>query len=234
MSGKIRRALRRTEVPFIATVLLAAVAWGTNYVVDRVVDTPFVQYSISKSDITIEGEAPVKQITISLANLSVNTLFEGTFFYIRKVSPDTDLVFLEFPEKNLRNRVESLSHVWLAHDPEACPKGIVNWDFNGVEYCVPNLPPSGAVNLIAYYRGTDEPIFQGRARRPMKLQEPSFLTWIVRYDVEVIGGAIAIWLTLSLLLLFRGGGNPQLGSQQGSSGSTQKSSVVKPPPRKDH
>src|SRR5688572_24867253 len=75
MSWKIIRArLSQKEVPFLVTLLLAWSGWGIGHMVDRVIESPTVEY-----DITSVTQGAEKLTTVHLANLSNQAFYDLKF-----------------------------------------------------------------------------------------------------------------------------------------------------------
>ena len=174
------------KAPYIVTVFIAAMAWTVTHFVNRIVETPTIEYRIIKTQ--LQGDT--YDYTIRITNLSTMSTFRN---------PEFTLVArgnakLEFTNENTTVRASPPANA-------ANATAVVQTD--AVSFTLPVLPPKAEFELVTRFKGTGDPIFMGRppegGTESFMLLEVSLQTWLARYEFWVIGTGLLIWAGIMLL-----------------------------------
>jgi hypothetical protein len=181
----LRKRLSAKEVPFLVTLLVGWAGWAVGHIVDRVVTSPTVEYTVETSRMGDENVT-----TVSLVNLS-NQAFYGLRFEIqgREMVPCKDA---------------------LQNTPPAWPwNGGAKKGTDGVTFDVVQLHPGWRIAMCAKSVSEPKPKFYLRDSRSdgdksgqsIQLVEPSLETFFVRHELSLmILLALVAFLTASLWL----------------------------------
>ncbi len=176
------------KAPYIVTVFIAALGWTVTHFVDRIVNSPTIEYKITKTPVT--GNA--HDFSIRITNLSTTSTFRNPEFTVVARGNAK----LKFSNENTTVRATPPANA-------ANAAAVVQTD--AVSFTVPVLPPKAEFELVTRFTGDGEAIFMGR---PAERGEDSFLlveeslqTRLARYEFCVIGAGLLIW-ALGILLWF--------------------------------
>ena len=82
------------KIPFALAALFAVFAWSVTQIVDRVVESPTIEYKIGIENIVSKSGGPAKRLVVKLTNLSSKKTFEDLQIVLRKVRPEDDTLLL--------------------------------------------------------------------------------------------------------------------------------------------
>lgn len=174
-------------VTFI-TILAAVAGWLTTRIVDRVVNTPTIEYLID--------DRPAEQgrlMTIHLTNITRTQHFPELWIEARTSSDDNPILDAS------------------VHPVEPAFEGTRAPDRGGrtARAYIENLQPSSSVAVRVFYRGGARPAMSATSvGTPARFQERNWETQLSRYEVEALIGLLVTWTFLTFIFLkrHRGGG----------------------------
>lgn len=171
------------RLAYFITVIVAAIGWLVTYYVDRVTSSPTIEYAISET-----ATVGLRSVTYRLTNVSRTHRFDDVAvdFLPRRHSPISgfDIVPVE-PTSEGQNDAE--------------------WGPDRAQFTIERLMPGGAIDLIVRVRGPNRPKMFIRSSTPIRLTPATFETFLVKNEMNVIGGLLVFWLlalpfVISLLL----------------------------------
>lgn len=175
------------KTPLAVTILVAAMGWCITHFVNRIENSPTIEYSVVKKTISSNKI----EYKIELRNLSLNKSFEDLDFVIRKIDPtDRSFDFLPNPEIN---KV-------IAHAPTLVVQ-TVKFGLEGAQFNLKEFPPEGRVDLIVFCNGSCEKVvFQGKANNgvAMRLVKRNFETFLVQNQL-IVSMLLLIAMTIPLI-----------------------------------
>jgi hypothetical protein len=180
----------------VFTASLAAVGWITTHLVDRVVSTPTIEYSISK---TKDGN--IQSFNLVLANITRDRSFE-----------DINIVFQSDPcksrnGKNLGGYVNCFSEINIIPE-EPADDGLEppNSYLTSAVLKIPKIMPGGVYNIHSRYNGNDKNITRVRLssdKTTINFLKSGFETKIVRYEIFILIVFFIIWSLPFLYFTFK-------------------------------
>ncbi len=174
------------KVPTLVVIFLTAAGWVVTHIVDRVLNSPTVEYAIEQIDIKKDGGSSVAQEIVHLENLSANMSFNGLEFALRPKRINDDLLFINDASNGFISEIRPYAPVWPGDMT-------VTTEEKGVKYTIGSLPPRGKIDLIAYFHGTVAPELVSYSTGPvMVLLPPSIETFFARHEACVLIAAVII------------------------------------------
>lgn len=153
--------------------IFAGAGWLVTHTVDNVVSVPTVEYDIDDSD--KDGG----RFAVTVRNLSQNHKFSELGFILRLPTGGSG--------KFAGGKIEPLPPAYVEREP------IIDSDF-AISYPAMGLHPGTSVRLKASYTGDATPTFHIKpSGEGARLHAKGFLTWILRNEVEVLFGFLAVW-----------------------------------------
>jgi hypothetical protein len=184
--------LAKEKMPYLVTLLFGALGWGATHTVDRLLESPIIEYTT--------WAAPATQFRIfslSIYNVSQKQAFNGL-----------TLVFL-LPKgsgKFLPNsaRIVASPPAW---EGEAAP----DTRQQSIIFTLPTLHPDGQVRFEAGFEGDTLPAIRlSTAVGPVRLVPPSLETFLVKHELCVLIGMMLFWALCILVLLLRPDTSPSV------------------------
>lgn len=182
----LRQRLSAKEVPFLVALFLAWAGWAVGHFVDRVVESPTIEY---RMDPVAEGGMVMTKVY--LTNLSRQAFFDLRFELqgqgIRPCNPPG---------------VRQTPPAWpTSKDPRPGTDGIVfdiqqihpDWRFSICAITPKDVPP----HLYLRETGKDGP----GTRQALRLIEHSWETWFVRNELNLVIGLFVIASLLAITWL---------------------------------
>lgn len=176
------------RLPYLVTLLFAAVGWGVTHTVDRVLKSPIVEYQTQVST-TPAG----KVFHVRLRNLSQDRVYKNVRLVM--LLPVTKQGVFESAG------VDPKPPAW-----EGAAGPLVK-DYS-VQFHLPALYPSWEFELKAKFTGSEVPVLRMSEADPaLRLAGPSLETFLFDHEITIIAVAIGVWAALLLLLIaMRSGG----------------------------
>jgi len=183
------------------TTFIGALAWALTHVVDRIVDSPTIEYKITNKRIG-DDRSQAWEIRANVVNLSQkNTFRDAKFLFVAGANENGKPLNTTFDVN------EDYTEI-VFHGP-SLPEGKrrAKVQIPGAEFIVPILPPGARVELITRYFGKDEPRFMGapaiRGNESFALRERSLFTFLVANELYVIVGLLVLWLAALIVVTIR-------------------------------
>lgn len=162
------------RLPYIVTMLFAAMGWGVTHSVDRLLSSPVVQF---ETETKTAGNKT--SFVVTLRNLSHDRLYKNL-----------RLIFL-LPSKD---GGEFLTAQTIAKPPAWDGDRPPTVTAKSVQFDLPALHPSSEVALRAEFIGAVVPIVRlERAEPTVRLVAPSFETFLLKHEFKIIVGALLVW-----------------------------------------
>lgn len=178
------------KAPYLVTLFVAAVAWAVTHFVDRVIDAPTLEFTISTTP--VPGGALYSEYVVKVRNLSGKATFREPEFTIVARDKET-----QFVTKGDFTTIR-------ARPPGTAVDGVARVDRTGAYFKIPVFPPQAEFDLITRYGGTVPPVFVGRppavGTESFVLLEASLQTWLAKHEFSIITCVLGLWLLLLLIL----------------------------------
>lgn len=172
------------------TAFVTSAGWVVKHTVDRLVESPTVEFQIQSKAIDI-GDRNTWEIRATIVNLSSKiTLRDSQFMFVSRSKEGGGRLDTEFV-------VDDSSTVLVSHPPSMPGSIRGSVDVNAAIFTIPTFAPGAKFDLIARYKGSVEPRFVGKPgganQDSFNLIPRSVQTWLVRYEFWVLAAALAIW-----------------------------------------
>lgn len=203
MSNGVPSTLFNEKGPFLLTVILATLGWGITHVTERFSNADTVEYRLETSpEPAADGTADLKEVNVTLHNLSLATTYYNRRFLLRKHQMSSLIFLTDMTDSRLSPDVVPDGTVWFGEEGQ---QRAIEPSSGRILYRIPQLPPDGRVTLTAYYRGTGQPLLQvhldSESRETMRLVSASPETFIVRNETTLILQCLLAF-TLGYLVLW--------------------------------
>lgn len=172
------------RLPYVVTLLFAAIGWGVTHTVDRVLKSPIVEYRTQTRSVDAH-----QVYTVRLRNLSREAVYENVNF-VFLLSSSRDGVFVDAD-------IVAVPPAWEGDKPPLRQK-------HSVQFPIPALYPAWEFELRARYTGSQVPVLRmEKSKTPFRLSPPSLETFLYDNEIPVIAASIGIWAALLLFLIGR-------------------------------
>ena len=179
------------KVPYIVTVFVAALAWTVTHFVDRVVETPAIEYKIEN----IHLKDNYYEFRVHITNLSNTITFRKPEFTISAGK-----------NENIRFRTDESQTQVVATPPATAADTLSNVQGDAATFTLAVLPPKSQIELLIHYTGDGSPVFNGRppkkGNESFMLIQSSFQTWLARNELLVISIGLLAWLAIMIYVAF--------------------------------
>jgi hypothetical protein len=173
----------------IITFFVAALGWTVVHTVDRLVDSPTLEYKYSKQ--AVEGEPNTWDVTYTITNLSPKTTFRQTTFVLRADPKSKDVQFIPDTDNGSQARVR-------VYAPSLVAPSSIEVNTDAARFVIKVLAPDHKFELIARYRGSGEVVLLGRpaddGTDSFALVRESFTTLLAKNELAVLWGCISLWV----------------------------------------
>jgi hypothetical protein len=174
------------KAPYIVTVFIAALAWTVTHFVNRIVDSPTIEYKIIKTQV----QGNTYDYVVRITNLSSTSTFHNPEFTVIARGNAK----LEFSKEHTTVRATPPAN--------AANAAAVN-QADAVSFMIPVLPPKAEFELMTRFKGDGNAIFMGRPAQggadSFLLVEVSLQTLLARYEFWIFGIGLLIWAGILLL-----------------------------------
>jgi hypothetical protein len=174
------------KLPYVVTLLFAAIGWGVTHTVDRVLKAPIIEY---RTQVVPGPDAETSVFIAKLRNLSHDRVYgKIAVVFLLPASSHGKFTYA---------RVDATPPAW---EGRAQPK----WEGRSVRFNLPALYPAGELALSAHYTGDSAPLLRlAEAENALRLTGPSLETFLVDHEITIIVCAISLWAVLLLFLVVR-------------------------------
>lgn len=170
------------RLPYVVTLLFAAVGWGVTHTVDRVLKSPVVEYQTK-----VLAGAKQSSLVVTLRNLSHERVYE-----------DVSITFLlrgKEAGQFISARKTAVPPAWEG-DVEPMVTA------QSVQFDRLTLHPAWEVMLTAQFNGPVSPVVHLVSAKPtVRLVPPSLETFLLNNEVKVILGALLLWAAILIWLV---------------------------------
>ena len=172
------------KLPYVVTLLFAAIGWGVTHIVDRVLNSPIVEY---RTEVVEGSDRTTRTFVARLRNMSRDRAY--TNLTVEFLLPPSST------GKFTTGTVDAKPPAAFGSRPPKMAGGSAKFD-------IPALFPSWEIALIANYTGDEIPELRLEKANPApRLVRPSLETFLVDHEVKIILGAIVLWAGLILFLV---------------------------------
>jgi hypothetical protein len=171
--------LSREKVPYLLTIIFAVAAWGATHIVDGLLKSPLIEYSIFQY---YDGKKT--RLEYTLTNVSRSKSFKNlTLEFLLPANGQS-----EFIENSCA--VEHFAPLSVADEP------ILHKDT--FQYTIGQFHPNGKMRIILEITGKQQPTLHHSSKngQPVLLSRASKYTWLARNEQTVI-----FWMTIVFILL---------------------------------
>lgn len=187
---KVVANLRTNAGALLAGSIFAVAGWLVTHTVENVVSVPTVEYEFDDSG-KDEG-----RYAVTVRNLSQDHKFSSLEFILRLPTGGSG--------RFGGGQIKPIPPAYLERDPP------MPTDF-AITYPAIALHPGTSLRLTASYSGATIPTFHiGPSGEGARLLAKGRLTWIIRNEIAVLSGLIAVWAVMVITALGAmtgGGGN---------------------------
>ena len=188
---------------FGLATFFGALTWVVQHTVDRLVDSPTIEYEITRKRIG-DDRSNLWEIRANVINLSrKNTFRNAKFLFVSRSDENGNALDTLFDVNQ--------DHTEMVFHGPALPEGKrrAKVQIPGAEFVVPVLAPGARVELITRYFGKDEPRFVGapsvEGSESFALVEKSIVTLLVAHELSAMVGILVLWLLILGWRSFRKG-----------------------------
>ena len=181
--------LRTEKFPYLLTILFALIGWGLTHSVDRLINSPIIEYKLTKEF----TENRKQLVSYEITNISRDRLFQNIEFKLLhkrgskgKLSQANSKTF---PPMDLPEQVQFGAEYATITIPEFHP----DWKF------VLTVEMSEDFYPTLHFSSKNP----AAGNRPIRLLRSGFETYIIKHELQIIVGLIALWLlTIVIYLAF--------------------------------
>lgn len=197
--------LAAEKVPFIVTILAAALGWTGQRAVTVLTEAPTIAYSVKD-----RSENGVNETIATIENISRTHKFGGLKFYLQA---QKDGVFAS--TGHVVRPFAPAMQPTDAFQPKSSPKG------SDVSFPVPVIQPGWKFELYAKRNSSDPTVLTVEADKvlppigpgvgspainpdlgsPVRMVEMGFTTWIVKHEICLLFCLIGLWLLAMIVSL---------------------------------
>lgn len=200
MAGRFGdRLLHVSESPFILGLLLAFIAWGVTHIIDRTLESPILEYSVSsksqKTEELIKCESEKMEQVVAphvsyytIRNLSRDSLFTNVSLALR-IPSDSKAKFIGI-------RIKASAPAIAGSHSGECGTDYVS--FKTITF----HPRWKFVLVVATSEKVTPHVYLSKSDKAILLQKGNIETFLIRNETEFIIGAIIIVTFLCIFYMF--------------------------------
>jgi len=161
------------KAPYIVTLVVAGMAWTLSHIVDPLLATPMLMYSIQ-----VLNDGGKKSIYLTLKNITRDKTFH-----------DVRVIITAAPGDTLANRaVIPVQPAWEGDQPGVREGRTFDFTF-------PEIQPNGQFEMTASYRTETRPSLRiSEPKGTVDPITPSVETFLVEHEIALFGGLLAFWI----------------------------------------
>ncbi len=187
-NGFLRFLAQQEKMPYLLTLLIALCGWGFTHIVDRLLQSPVVEYEMA----TTSAENGSQTLRCTITNISRDRLFQDITFKLLPHSPKyrfSKCKMTIFPPADLEENLEC--------------------DADYITFAIPEFQPGWRLQVVAELSAKaagsaelPEPTLQftstktGNTAKPLRLIRRSWETLFVRYENTFVLLLILCWCLL--------------------------------------
>lgn len=192
--------LKTEKFPYLLTILFALIGWSLTHSVDRLINSPIIEYKLKKE---CSGNGR-KLVSYEITNISRDRLFEN----------------IEFKLLCKRGCKGKFLQAKLKLPPPMDISEEVEMDDDYVKFSIPELHPDWKLLLTVEMSEDFNPTLHFSSKKsandnkPIRLLRSSFETYLIKHELKIIIGLIVFWSLLIILYLVLIGGKNNSGSRE--------------------
>jgi hypothetical protein len=170
------RVVRLEKFPYLLTLLFVLLGWGLTHTVDRLLDSPLIEYTVKQ-----EAKEGSVNIEYQITNITRDKLFKGLSFLV--MLPDTP-----------KARIVKAS--WAVLPPIRLDPSAKEPDTNAMRaiYYVPQFHPNCSIRLQVLISGSVVPPLRfSSSDTAVMLIHSSLQTFLVRNEICILVILMATW-----------------------------------------
>lgn len=179
--------LKTEKFPYLLTILFALIGWGLTHSVDRLINSPIIEYKLKKEF----SENGGKTVSYEITNISRDRLFENLEFKL--------LCKRGYKGKFLKAKSKPFPPMDLPEE--------VEFGDEYVKITIPEFHPDWKFILTVKMSEDFYPTLHFSSKnsatgnKPIRLLQSGFETCIIKHELQIIVGLIALWLLTIVIYL---------------------------------
>jgi|GEM_PF-3373604 hypothetical protein len=180
-------SIKKDDLPLVFSLMLGFILWGLQHIVEEVLKTPIIEYSIKT-----EGAAPRKVATFTFTNLSRERKYD-----------DFKILFLgSLQDANIINGVYIPANSFIDQDFEA-PYS-VDSSTQSAFFEIKKLQPRASFKIQLLLRRDSVPSFRYTSDSTLIIKEHDCETYIAKNEEEIILILIGVFVVaLGLFIILK-------------------------------
>ena len=182
-----------SKLLLLPTTILAVIGWTTTRIVDRVNNTPALEYSISKNQ-----KFKFDNIILEISNINRNIAFENVDIIFQGAGDIRTICSPQFYQKR-RNFCPEIIPVQPAEDGKDAP--IINQ--NSITFNIPKIMPGSTYRLQSGYKSDKIPIVRITSNSSVIRIIPAGIeTFFQKNEILILFNSVVFWI-LILVISYR-------------------------------
>jgi hypothetical protein len=172
------------KFPYLLTLLVGLIGWGLTHIVDRLIGSPIIEYSISK-----DQNQDTLQLAYEIHNINRSKKFNDVDFLLRTDVPTNKFIQAHY-------RINPPMKIDETNDK-------FYYDSSFYEARIKQFQPDFCFKIIIKKLGKEVTPLRISSASPVKLTESCWETYLLKNEFHLIFFLILLWLLMLMIYIVR-------------------------------